>query len=443
MEIQIYHGNQIEINGIERLTGFVKINDIFSIFSQLNLNGNPRESKKNKVTDQIIDTLENRPDLFHFKSKGLLMGGQEFKYEDSTNLLSFELNNDDLADRASGIFDGGHNLFAIGCFILKKIGVNTNGINNWIALKEYWHDNEDKIYSSRNIIKHLDILIPLEVILPGDISREDFVEAVNQIREARNTNSQLPNEALENQDGKYEFLKQILPENINSKIRWKENSRGEIPVRQLISLAWVSLSLVDFSSIDFVPPRKTQSYSSKNVTSDKYSRLLEISEIAEKNQDSEIWEIYHPGVRSALEMLPALVEINDIIYRDFKNAYNKTGGKYNNISQVREDKSSPKEFTPYGLFEYNEKYPFEGYIWPIIYSSQALIRRDSISGRLSWISHPSEFFGNLENMSEIIRDIKGLYKLANFNPQTIGKEENYYSNALKTASFIALNNNLY
>jgi hypothetical protein len=58
---------------VNRITGLVKIKHLIPLISELNLDANPRDSKVGAVTAAIRESLETTPEIFAFKSKGILL----------------------------------------------------------------------------------------------------------------------------------------------------------------------------------------------------------------------------------------------------------------------------------------------------------------------------------------------------------------------------------
>src|SRR5262245_35208314 len=65
---------ETSIAGIKRYTGFVRGRDLFPLFDLGSLEANPRAAKTGNVTRDILESLEKTPELFPFKSKGILLG---------------------------------------------------------------------------------------------------------------------------------------------------------------------------------------------------------------------------------------------------------------------------------------------------------------------------------------------------------------------------------
>src|SRR3954470_17092984 len=73
------HGSLDSIAGIKRYTGFVRGRDLYPLFDHVSLEANPRAAKTGPVTRAIMDSLEETPQLFPFKSKGFLLGTSNYE----------------------------------------------------------------------------------------------------------------------------------------------------------------------------------------------------------------------------------------------------------------------------------------------------------------------------------------------------------------------------
>ncbi|SMN16497.1 hypothetical protein CRYPA_276 [uncultured Candidatus Thioglobus sp.] len=87
------------------------------LIDAVGLTVNPRKSRVGKITNAIQETLELSPELFRFKSKGLLVS--------TSSCIELERNRFDLSfeeEQYEGVLDGGHNMLAIGLHLLLKLG---------------------------------------------------------------------------------------------------------------------------------------------------------------------------------------------------------------------------------------------------------------------------------------------------------------------------------
>jgi hypothetical protein len=77
---------------------------------------NPRTATVNPITKSIYETLDKSPELFWYKTKGILLSTEECEILDRGR-VRISLDNADY----EGIMDGGHNTFAIARFIIDKL----------------------------------------------------------------------------------------------------------------------------------------------------------------------------------------------------------------------------------------------------------------------------------------------------------------------------------
>jgi hypothetical protein len=159
------------IAGIKRYTGFVRGRDLFGLFDHVSLEANPRAAKVGSVTTAILESLETTPELFPFKSKGILIGTSSYV---ALQRNRFELAFEDPA--SEGILDGGHNMLAIGLHMLSAVAEEKEiaRINLWEDMKELWTDYRMDLEREK---ESFDFLVPVELLVPSDL--ED-VRAVQQ-----------------------------------------------------------------------------------------------------------------------------------------------------------------------------------------------------------------------------------------------------------------------
>lgn len=208
---------------VRRIIGFVKAKNMLQLFDASDLEANPRSAKAGPVTADIIESIKEP--TFPFKTKGVLVGASDYeKLQRQRYELHFQ------NTRTEGILDGGHNMLAIGTFVLAEaLGDERlfKKIKNWPDLKEAWVDNRDAIEALRKGHDEdngdsrsgaLDFLVPLEVLVPSELENEDVLQAFKSslldICAARNNNVELTLETKANKKGYYEDLRRALPPEI-------------------------------------------------------------------------------------------------------------------------------------------------------------------------------------------------------------------------------------
>ena len=453
------------LNNIRRITGFVKVRGLIDIITNLNLDANPRNAKKSPVTKDIIETIRETPELYPFKSKGILIGASEcVELERNRYSLSFQ------NLKLEGILDGGHNTLAIALYLLEESILLSNNpkfiaekqkelnrVKTWDEMKKFW----GKMIRSVSNLKQkesdaLDALVPVELLVPDTDSEEnihDFLTSILLICAARNNNVQLRDETLANQDGVFDSLKEILERQIPDvydKVSWKTNQLGDIDIRFLISLVWIPLGVAlkhldgkgTLTSIKPLPG--TTAYSSKSEAVKRYRELIKAKDISEKvtGGDKNTWVVRNSYIKSALEMVPTVLKVYDYVYENFQDAYNKNDGKFGRIEAVKNESKQRRNFiTPCGRknIEGPEKMvPPAGYMMPVVYGLRELVKVDEESETLSWAVDPMKFFGEISNLTKIVGSFMGNMRDVGFDPQRVGKGDSPYSQVANTVKAMRL-----
>ena len=453
------------LNNIRRITGFDKVRGLIDIITNLNLDANPRNAKKSPVTKDIIETIRETPELYPFKSKGILIGASEcVELERNRYSLSFQ------NLKLEGILDGGHNTLAIALYLLEESILlsdnpkfiaekqkELNRVKTWDEMKKFW----GKMIRSVSNLKQkesdaLDALVPVELLVPDTDSEEnihDFLTSILLICAARNNNVQLRDETLANQDGVFDSLKEILERQIPDvydKVSWKTNQLGDIDIRFLISLVWIPLGVAlkhldgkgTLTSIKPLPG--TTAYSSKSEAVKRYRELIKAKDISEKvtGGDKNTWVVRNSYIKSALEMVPTVLKVYDYVYENFQDAYNKNDGKFGRIEAVKNESKQRRNFiTPFGRknIEGPEKMvPPAGYMMPVVYGLRELVKVDEESETLSWAVDPMKFFGEISNLTKIVGSFMGNMRDVGFDPQRVGKGDSPYSQVANTVKAMRL-----
>lgn len=425
------------IAGIKRYTGFVRGRDLFPLYDYGSLEANPRAAKRGAVTASITETLERTPELFPFKSKGLLLGTSSYQ---ALQRNRFEI--DFLHPDSEGVLDGGHNMLAIGLFMLSHVmdEKDHKKIHRWEDLKDAWTDYRDELQECRD---EFEFLVPVELIVPADANDEEIVAqfemSVLDICAARNNNAQLTQETKANKRGFYDEIRERLPQHISERVEWKTNEWDStdakpIKVRDLLALAWIPLNKANEE--DLLPLKISVTpqniYRNKGECSKQFERLMENEKVSEA-RDGPKHELIDDAVASCFEILSDLPELYDKIYADFPEAYNKNGFRFgaNPIVKiydptkraVAKDKSgfvASQPHTHYTGAEVAYRYP-DGLIMPLVYGLKGLMEVNKDGTGITWAVDPFKF------LDAKLEDIAGAYRLvldmARFDPQKLSKNQ--------------------
>lgn len=430
---------------ISRRIGFVHCKYLLPLFTRSILDPNPRRPKTNKVTRDIIDSLDESPEIFQFKSKGLLIGTSSFEELQRNRFkLTFGYS------KAEGILDGGHNMLSIGLWILYEYmdEKDWKRIKNWDALIDAWEENYDLIYEDRD---EFDFLISVELITPCSQEIEvieAFRSASIDICAARNNNSQLAQEAKANQRGFYDEIRKRLslknPE-LSARVEWKTNytesdHKKVIKVRDLVAMSWLPLSVLREADAIPMPDDETAEdlfrrnlakfspkliYSSKAKVSELFDELWENPKIAKQVSGGK-YELHSASIGSAFEILCDLPSLYDYLFLNISEAANESGGNFNLIKAIKKTDT----FTPYTLQKAKFRMP-DGFIMPLFFGLTVLMKVKN--GEVVWKVDPRKF------LDKKLPEIMGGYKLAieggDKDPQKVAKGDLSYNLSIQQFKF--------
>ncbi|HEX3966596.1 MAG TPA: hypothetical protein VHW70_01400, partial [Edaphobacter sp.] len=429
-------GSTDSIAGIKRYTGFVRGRDLYPLFDHVSLDANPRAAKTGAVTDAIIESLERTPELFPFKSKGILLGTSTF---DALQRNRFELRFEDPA--SEGVLDGGHNMLAIGLFMLSEVVCEKElaRATLWDEMKELWEEHRKGLEA---IKEKFDFLVPVELLVPSvsedDRSVQQFEMSVLDICAARNNNAQLPQETKSNKLGFYDAIRERLDPAVARRVEWKSNEwesseARPIKVRDLLALCWIPLNraneagLLPFG-VSIVTPQNI--YRNKGECSKQFDKLMLDPQVSEP-RGGPVHELFNETVASCFDVLADLPKLYDKIYAEFPEAYNSNGFRFGSNTIVKiydparraaaKDKTAYVAIQPHTAFTNLPvfyRYP-DGLIMPLVYGLKGLMEiRDD---RVVWAADPVAF------LDAYLPNIAGAYRLvldmARFDPQKLAKNQ--------------------
>lgn len=416
---------------VMRIVGFVRARELLQLFDAADLEANPRSAKSGPVTEDILDSINETPDIFVFKTKGVLVGASSYERLQRNRFRIFFENT-----KIEGILDGGHNMLAIGTHILvKAVGNNSikRKIRRWPDFKDLWEEYREDVEALRRLKPDddeydegvLDFLIPIEVLVPADLESEDATEAFNSsllsICSARNNNVQLTLETKANKKGFYEDLRKALPAKIADRVEWKTNDGGEIKARDLIALAWIPLSALDADYIPKIAPQNI--YRNKGECAKQFDSLMSDDLVSEATDGEYTRAVHNSVIQSALTLAGELPDLYDKIYCDFPIAYNDGEGRFGKISIVKmADDMRTKPTTYFTEKPVKYSYP-DGLIMPLVYGLRALMVT-SDDGSVGWSQDPKKFLDN--HLTQIVRKYRVILDAYRFDPQKVGKNEGSY-----------------
>jgi hypothetical protein len=427
--------NENSIGGIKRYTGFVRGRDLYALFDHVSLEANPRAAKVGSVTSAILESLEETPELYPFKSKGILIGTSRYEAL-QRNRFELHFENPD----SEGILDGGHNMLSIGIHMLSKVADERElrRVSLWEEMKDLWDKYRDELEAVK---ERFDFLVPVELLVPSDpddlLAVQQFEMSVLDICAARNNNAQLTQETKSNKLGFYTEIRERLDPFIAARVEWKSNEWESselrpIKVRDLLALAWIPLNKANESGLlplDIsVNPQNI--YRNKGECSKQFDKLMLNPGVSEP-RDGPTHELTNEAVASCFDILADLPSLYDQIYEEFPSAYNSNNYRFGSSSIVKiydpVKRETAKDKTAYVATQpsthffdkpVSYRYP-DGLIMPLVYGLKGLM--ETAHGRVVWATDPRDF------LTRYLNDIAGAYRLvldmARFDPQKLAKNQ--------------------
>lgn len=329
---------------------------------------NPRDPKPNSgVSKKIKRTLEENPDAFFFRNRGITLLVEKASFDNQTSTASLELT--DLTRH--GLLDGGHTYRVIRDYV----GATGEGERS-----------------------ELSACVRVEII-EGITNLDEAVEIVH----ARNTSAQVQAQGLEELLQHFEPIKQVLKgKAYEDRIAYKEyelDSKGEakdIDIKEILSY------LVCFDS---------EAFDGKRHPILAYSQKSEVIEHFKKNRDR---------LQKYIPLLPRILELRDEIYLRMPEAAKKEGIHFGNLTGViyttNRTKMS-KEELPFTGRESSYRIP-SAFIYPTLAAFRNLVR---IKGnKCEWKDDPIRMYEILEKdlavrVSDQAKEMR--------NPTKLGKDQ--------------------
>lgn len=333
---------------------------------------NPRDPKLSSgVSKKILETLEDQPDLFLLKNRGITILVEGVDFDNQSNTLKVEMSDASL----NGLLDGGHTFKVIRSFV--------DGLE-------------------QDELADINALVKLE-ILEGVRDRSDVVGIV----EARNTSTQVKEQSIEELKETFVAIKEVLKDkSYADRIAYKEHELLEDGSKKDIDIKEILSYLICFDTESFDKGKHPiKAYSTKAVLVEYFS--------SRKNEMAKY-----------VKLLPEILELRDEIYLGLPDAYNKSandevGGKFGKLTGVT-DTASKKRMGDVTLEFTGKKSHYRipsGFIYPVLASFRNLVGlRD---GRCIWKANPIKFFDELK--FDLAKRVGGQAKVIR-NPNQLGKD---------------------
>lgn len=423
---------------IKKISSSISPSNFIKLMYYANNDINPRNPTINKITRDIDETLNTSPELFWLKTKGIVIATKSCQVLER-NRVKISLFNPEKADeylkKQEGIMDGGHNAFAIAYYIVDVLFDKVKKWKKWNDFKEFWTLNYDAIVDEFNKrggdeATKFKFSIPIEIISPEEENDEkEFCDTISAICDARNNNAQLGQPAKDNQEGCYNYLKKILSPDKYS-IIWKPGQEsGNIRIEDIVSMAVIPFiylqNIGKLSEEKYGTINKVSVYSQKGLCVKFFSKVLQSKEFSEKPVGTGQYELKSSLIKSALDLTEDIMKFFDLLYKEFPDMYNKAGGSFGRITDVK-----LKDNMNYLFKTINEKTKYAysyGFFYPLLCGITEFMQYNEKTETISWKVNPASPNFNINDLD--IKLFTGFFPMAQYTPNIIGKSVSFYDAA--------------
>lgn len=350
----------------------------------LSLDPNARTPNiRRRVYQEVEDSLLNREGVsnsFHLKNKGItLIAKSVTKKTEEIYIVTFA--------NGHGIVDGGH---------------------TYTLLTEH---SGDQALSPDQYVK-FEILTGIP---------DDWIP---EIAGGLNTSVQVQDRSLLNLEGAFDWIKEELKdEPYYKEIAWSENESGSFEVRDIISM-------MTCFNIDFYP---NDGDSHPISAYEKKSAALKTFEDDYRDNKGKSYRKLRPILKNILEFY-------DTIRFEFRDIWNKQGGKAGSLSiveGVNSERSKPFQFP---FIEKEGKYRLtRGALYPMLAAFRWMVEQDKTKGTFRWRSGFNEVKSRWEETSEnLVRLTVEKGNEVGRNPDAIGKSRAHWGALHKEVAFVDL-----
>lgn len=298
---------------------------------------NPRsQNMKSKAVKAMIDALDEHDDRFPFLNNGIKIICKSIKAKGPHSLI---INIDD--ETSQGIVDGGH---------------------TYRTIIEYLeaHPNYEK-----------GVYVSVELLYGDEVIRNSV-----DIAASRNTASTVKLISIMNAQGRFDTIKSIINGAAYAdEIVWEENAEGRIKGELPIALMFL-FNIEQYARHSGNHP--TDSYNSFDHVLKAYNSAWErFGGLSDENIYSKL-----------IKILPKLVELHDYVQSSIPRWYEKAGGRYYQLSKIRNSKKESKTT----FYQEEMKYTVpENVVFPILTTARMILAFND-ENELIWKFNPIEFF---------------------------------------------------
>ncbi len=350
----------------------------------LSLDPNARTPNiRRRVYEEVKESLLNLdcvPGTFHLKNKGItLIANSVTKKTEDSYVVEFK--------EGHGIVDGGHTYKLITTLLGDPSLPN-------------------------------DQFVKIEILtgIPD--------EWVPEIAGGLNTSVQVQEHSLLDLEGAFNWIKdELKDEPYYGEIAWSENENGSFEVRDIISM-------MTCFNVDFYP---NNGDSHPISAYEKKSAALKTFEADYRAKNGKSYKKLRP-------LLKDILILYDTIRYEFREVWNKQGGKGGSLAIVEAPNSERSKPFQFPFIRKESKYRLtRGALYPILASFRWMIEEDKKTGQFRWRGGFNEVLRRWQETSKnLVRLTVEKGQEVGRNPDAIGKSRAHWGGLHKEVAFVDL-----
>jgi hypothetical protein len=361
-----------------RAKDYIAVANIKNLPEELNnwRDVNVRDARLNSsVAKGIRETLDNAPDTFFLKNRGITIVSSRVEFYGDKSILEISFDENDRDHQ--GILDGGH---------------------TFSVIQDYLHDEGEEAS---------DAYVRLEII-EGVTDENEIVGIV----EARNKSTQVQEQGIQDLLHKFDPIKEVLANQpYKDNIAYKEYELSEDGTKKTIDIKDILSYLLCFYTDGFnADNHPIKAYTQKKGIVTQYA-----DDMGEEGKKT---------FKKYLPLLPKILELRDTINRDFKESYKLAGRRFAWLEGIKNDSIGTLEFLGE---EIDYRLPV-AYVYPLLAAFRTCVQCEN--NKCKWAVDPIEFWGDIQE--SLVSRLAEQAKAYN-NPDKFGKDPVVWGRCYDTA----------
>lgn len=334
---------------------------------------NVRDAKLgSNVSKGIRETLDNAPDTFFFKNRGITIIAEGVDFDSKNSNIELHFVDKD----RQGLLDGGH---------------------TFSVIQKYLEETKEPS----------DAYVRVEII-EGIEDENEIVSIV----EARNKSTQVQEQSIQELLHKFEPIKNVLTgQPYEENIAYKEYELTEDGEKKRIDIKEILSYLLCFYTDEFdANNHPVRAYTQKTGIVYQYAKDMD--------------DAGSKSFKKIIHLLPEILKLRDTINLEFRDVYNRVGRKFAALDGIKDGSDVNLEFIQRQI---NYRLPV-AYIYPLLAAFRACVKCEG--NKYQWAIDPIKLWDEIkENLVSRLAEQARAYR----NPDKLGKDSVVWGRCYDTA----------